>query len=215
MNADSLLLGVTWYVVFLLSTTCHEAAHALAAKLGGDLTAFHGGQVSLDPVPHIRREPFGMVVFPILSLLVGGWMMGWASVPYDPFWAQRHPRRVPEETFEFQPPPGVKEIPRPPGSAVLAARCLSGNFINADLGHWLRPCARFSTAIRFEKRRGTSSAISVAIPVRTRRSAARAGVKLKRKREHSVYAARPPAPILLAAQFPTQARYLETAAALG
>jgi Zn-dependent protease len=94
MSTDTLVLGITWYVVFLLSTTCHEAAHALAAKLGGDLTAFHGGQVSLDPVPHVRREPFGMVVFPILSYVVGGWMMGWASAPYDPFWAQRHPRRA-------------------------------------------------------------------------------------------------------------------------
>jgi Zn-dependent protease len=94
MNADSLLLGATWYVVFLLSTTCHEAAHALAAKLGGDPTAFHGGQVSLDPLPHIRREPFGMVIFPILTYIVGGWMMGWASAPYDPLWAQRHPRRA-------------------------------------------------------------------------------------------------------------------------
>jgi Zn-dependent protease len=94
MNVDTVLLGVTWYVVFLLSTTCHEAAHALAAKLGGDLTAFLGGQVSLDPIPHIRREPFGMVVFPILTYVMGGWMMGWASAPYDPFWAQRHPRRA-------------------------------------------------------------------------------------------------------------------------
>ena len=94
MSADTLVFGVIWYVVLLFSTTCHEAAHALAAKLGGDLTAFHGGQVSLDPVPHIRREPFGMVVVPILSYLLGGWMMGWASAPYDPFWAQRHPRRA-------------------------------------------------------------------------------------------------------------------------
>jgi Zn-dependent protease len=94
MDADSLLLGLVWYVVFLLSTTCHEAAHAFAAKLGGDLTAFHGGQVSLDPIPHIRREPFGMVLFPILSYLLGGWMMGWASAPYDPFWAHRYPRRA-------------------------------------------------------------------------------------------------------------------------
>lgn len=94
MNADLVLLGVTWYVVFLLSTTCHEAAHGLAAKLGGDLTAFHGGQVSLDPIPHIRREPFGMVLFPILSYIAGGWMMGWASAPYDPSWAQRHPHRA-------------------------------------------------------------------------------------------------------------------------
>jgi Zn-dependent protease len=94
MSAEALALGFVWYVVFLFSTTCHEAAHALAAKLGGDLTAFHGGQVSIDPIPHIRREPFGMVVFPILSYVVGGWMMGWASAPYDPQWAQRHPRRA-------------------------------------------------------------------------------------------------------------------------
>ena len=94
MNADSVLLGVTWYVVFLLSTTCHEAAHALAARLGGDLTASRGGQVSLNPIPHVRREPFGMVVFPIISYLVGGWMMGWASAPYDPNWALRNPRHA-------------------------------------------------------------------------------------------------------------------------
>ena len=94
MDTETLTLGLVWYVVFLLSTTCHEAGHALAAKLGGDLTALRGGQVTLDPTPHIRREPFGMVVFPILSYLIGGWMMGWASVPYDPYWAERHPKRA-------------------------------------------------------------------------------------------------------------------------
>lgn len=94
MSTDFVAAGLVWYVVFLLSTTCHEAAHAWAAKLGGDLTAFHGGQVSLDPVPHVRREPFGMIVFPILSYVMGGWMMGWASAPYDPKWAQQHPRRA-------------------------------------------------------------------------------------------------------------------------
>ena len=94
MNPDFLIAGLVWYVVFLLSTTCHEAAHAWAAKLGGDLTAFHGGQVSLDPIPHIRREPFGMIVFPILSYVMGGWMMGWASAPYDPTWSERYPRRA-------------------------------------------------------------------------------------------------------------------------
>lgn len=94
MNPDQLALGPLWYVVFLLSSTCHEAAHALAAKTGGDLTAFHGGQVSLSPLPHIRREPFGMVLFPWLSYLTGGWMMGWASAPYDADWSYRHPKRA-------------------------------------------------------------------------------------------------------------------------
>jgi Zn-dependent protease len=86
--------GLGYYVVFLLSTTMHEAAHALAAKLGGDPTAYHGGQVTLDPRPHIQREPFGMVVLPILSVLVSGWPFGFASAPYDPRWALRHPRRA-------------------------------------------------------------------------------------------------------------------------
>lgn len=91
---ENLVLGPIWYVVFLLSLTCHEAAHALAAKWGGDLTAFHAGQVTLDPIPHMRREPFGTIVVPILSFLLSGWMIGWASAPYDPTWQQRYPRRA-------------------------------------------------------------------------------------------------------------------------
>jgi Zn-dependent protease len=83
-----------YYIVFLCSTTLHEAAHAWAAKLGGDLTAYHGGQVTLDPRPHIRREPFGMVVLPLLSVVTSGWPLGFASAPYDPRWALRHPRRA-------------------------------------------------------------------------------------------------------------------------
>lgn len=86
--------AIIYYVVFLFSTTLHEAAHAWAAKLGGDLTAYHGGQVSLDPRPHIRREPFGMVVLPLISVLISGWPFGYASAPYDPHWAVRHPRRA-------------------------------------------------------------------------------------------------------------------------
>ena len=90
-----LAIGFIYYVVFLFSTTCHEAAHALAAKLGGDNTADLGGQVSLNPIPHIRRSPYGMVVFPLLSFfLLHGGMIGFASAPYDPTWARRHPHRA-------------------------------------------------------------------------------------------------------------------------
>lgn len=83
-----------WLAAFLLSLTCHEAAHALAGKLGGDETA--ASQVTLDPIPHIKREPFGALVVPILSFFLqgGGWMIGWASAPYDSSWANRHPRRA-------------------------------------------------------------------------------------------------------------------------
>lgn len=81
------------YLVFLFSTTCHEFAHAYAAMKGGDTTAYEGGQVSLDPTPHIRRAPFGMVVIPLISLIFTGFVIGWGASPYNPHWASRHPRR--------------------------------------------------------------------------------------------------------------------------
>ncbi len=83
-----------WFVAFLFSTICHEAAHALAGKWGGDDTA--ASQVTLDPTPHVKREPFGMIVVPLISFFMngGGWMIGWASAPYDPLWASRYPKRA-------------------------------------------------------------------------------------------------------------------------
>ncbi len=90
----SVLLGLLWYVVFVVSTTFHEAAHAWAAYVGGDPTAYRAGQVSLSPVPHMRREPFGMILVPLLTALTQGWCIGWASTPYDPQWEARHPRRA-------------------------------------------------------------------------------------------------------------------------
>src|SRR5262245_55970328 len=86
--------ALAFFAVFLFSTTLHEAAHAWAALRGGDPTAYKGGQVSLDPMPHIRREPFGMVILPLLSVIATGWPMGYASAPYDPAWAVRYPRRA-------------------------------------------------------------------------------------------------------------------------
>jgi len=87
-------IALIYYLVFLFSTTVHEAAHAWVALLGGDRTAYHGGQVTLDPRPHIRREPVGMLILPLVSALLSGWPMGFASAPYDPDWARRHPRRA-------------------------------------------------------------------------------------------------------------------------
>jgi Zn-dependent protease len=86
--------ALLYFAIFLFSTTLHEAAHAWAALRGGDPTAYKGGQVSLDPLPHIRREPFGMVVLPLASALLTGFPFGYASAPFDPDWARRHPERA-------------------------------------------------------------------------------------------------------------------------
>mgnify|MGYP005725552895 CR=1 FL=1 len=93
---DTLLLGLIWFAVFLLSTTLHEAAHAFVALKFGDPTAYQAGQVTLDPIPHIRREPLGMVLVPVIFFVWSGfsWMLGWASAPYDPLWARRYPQKA-------------------------------------------------------------------------------------------------------------------------
>ena len=83
-----------WYIVFVISVSVHEASHAFAAMKFGDDTAYRGGQVSLHPLPHIMREPFGTIVVPLVSYALGGFMIGWASAPYDPFWAARNPKKA-------------------------------------------------------------------------------------------------------------------------
>ena len=94
VEPHAIVQGLLWFAAFLFSTTVHEAAHALASLRGGDPTAYLGGQVSLSPLPHIRREPIGMLVVPLLTAFTNGWAIGWASTPYDPRWAARHPRRA-------------------------------------------------------------------------------------------------------------------------
>lgn len=84
---------LSWYVVFLFSMVLHEASHAFAAWKLGDPTAYLKGQVTLDPTPHIRREPFGTVLVPLASYLSSGWMIGWASAPYNLAWAFAYPKR--------------------------------------------------------------------------------------------------------------------------
>lgn len=91
-------LGLVWYAVFVISTTFHEAAHGLVAWKLGDSTAHDAGLATLDPVPHMHRSPIGMIAVPIITYLTsmssGGWMIGWASTPYDPHWAQANRRKA-------------------------------------------------------------------------------------------------------------------------
>ena len=45
MNNNDVILGLAWYVVFVLSLSFHEAAHTFAAMKLGDKTAYYSGQV--------------------------------------------------------------------------------------------------------------------------------------------------------------------------
>jgi len=87
---------VLLFVTLIISLTVHEAAHALFALWGGDRTAYYAGQVTLNPIPHMRREPFGMVALPLLSVYLsnGAMCLGFAHAPIDPIWAYHHPKKA-------------------------------------------------------------------------------------------------------------------------
>lgn len=65
------------FIVLLFSLTVHETAHAWTADRLGDPTARLLGRVSLNPVVHV--DPIGTVLFPILGLLGGIPLIGWAK----------------------------------------------------------------------------------------------------------------------------------------
>src|SRR2546422_8974568 len=90
-NAGEFLV---WFVVFLFTLTAHEACHGLVAWIGGDSTAYHGGQVTLNPWPHVRRGAIGTIVVPPLTLLSPRWVMGRAPTPLHPGWGRRGPKRL-------------------------------------------------------------------------------------------------------------------------
>lgn len=79
-----ILGAATLYAVFVGHTVCHEAAHAYVAWRQGDDTARREGLVTLSPIPHMRREPFGMVLLPLMgAFLFDGRLIGFGSCPIN------------------------------------------------------------------------------------------------------------------------------------
>jgi Zn-dependent protease len=64
-------------VVLMLAFSVHESAHAYVAMRLGDPTAYMLGRVSLNPLVHL--DPLGSVVIPLISLVYGWGMIGWAK----------------------------------------------------------------------------------------------------------------------------------------
>ena len=68
---------LTGLAVLLCSLTVHEAAHAWAADRLGDSTARTLGRLSLNPAVHI--DPIGTIVFPLIAMVSGLPLIGWAK----------------------------------------------------------------------------------------------------------------------------------------
>ncbi len=71
-----------WTLPVLLAITLHEFGHAWASNKLGDPTAKMLGRVSLNPIRHI--DPVGTILVPLMLLMLGGFLFGWAKpVPVD------------------------------------------------------------------------------------------------------------------------------------
>jgi Zn-dependent protease len=71
------LLVLFQFVVLILAFSVHECAHAWTAWRLGDPTARMLGRVTLNPMKHL--DLFGSVIFPLISLVYGGMLIGWAK----------------------------------------------------------------------------------------------------------------------------------------
>jgi Zn-dependent protease len=79
------------FVILVFSLTIHEMAHAWTADRLGDPTARLLGRVSLNPLVH--ADLIGTVVFPLMALVSGVPLIGWAKpVPVN-IRLLRHQRR--------------------------------------------------------------------------------------------------------------------------
>ena len=75
-NIDFVQVFVT-FLVLLFSLTVHEAAHAWTADRFGDPTARLLGRISLNPAVHV--DPIGTIAFPLIALITGVPVLGWAK----------------------------------------------------------------------------------------------------------------------------------------
>jgi Zn-dependent protease len=79
------------FVILISSLTFHEAAHAWTANKLGDPTARLLGRLSLNPAVHV--DVVGTLLFPLIAMVTGFPLIGWAKpVPVDMRHLQ-HPRR--------------------------------------------------------------------------------------------------------------------------
>ena len=90
MDIDAAQIFIS-FAVLLFSLTVHEMAHAWTADRLGDPTARLLGRVSLNPAVH--ADPIGTVLFPLIALVSGAPILGWAKpVPVN-IRQLHHPRR--------------------------------------------------------------------------------------------------------------------------
>ncbi len=82
---------IPWFLILIGSLSVHEAAHAWTADRLGDPTARLLGRLTVNPLKHI--DLIGTVVFPLLAIMSGFPLIGWAKPVPVSMANLRSPRR--------------------------------------------------------------------------------------------------------------------------
>ena len=88
LNISALVIA---FLVLIFSLSVHEAAHAWSASQLGDDTAKRLGRVTLNPVVH--ADPIGTLLLPLIAMVSGAPVIGWAKPTPVNTRNLRHPRR--------------------------------------------------------------------------------------------------------------------------
>lgn len=80
-----------WALPVLFAITVHEVAHGWVARQLGDPTAMMLGRLTLNPLKHI--DPIGTVLVPLILIVAGGVIFGWAKPVPVAAENLRHPKR--------------------------------------------------------------------------------------------------------------------------
>lgn len=81
----SLVQKISIYAIpTLLAIILHEVAHGWVADRLGDSTARYSGRLTLNPAAHV--DLFGTILLPLVLLISGGFIFGYAKpVPINPY----------------------------------------------------------------------------------------------------------------------------------
>jgi len=123
LNVPNLIVAL---LVLIFSLSVHEAAHAWSASRLGDDTAKRLGRVTLNPVVHV--DPIGTLLLPLIAMLSGAPLIGWAKPTPVNTRNLRNPRR--DQILVTAAGPASNLIIAIVAAAAMAAGAMSG-------GRWL------------------------------------------------------------------------------
>lgn len=134
------MLSIIMFLCFIPAIVLHEVAHGFVAWKLGDPTAKSQGRLSLNPIKHV--DPFGTVILPLVLMLAGGPVFGYAKpVPYNPSYFKDIRKG---ELLTGLAGPAANLAMSAIGALVAYALILPG-FFSGEAGYWiLTACFYFS-----------------------------------------------------------------------